>query len=148
MEEVRRPRVGIGVMILNQEGEVLLGLRKGSHGEGEWCFPGGHLELGERLFNAAKREVMEETGLTITEFRIVSIGDEMRYLVSDGKHYLNIGILGMFTGGEPEVREPEKCERWKWFSMTALPPRLFEGTAITLKNYRAGVLYREDANDS
>lgn len=64
MEEKRYPRVGVGVMIQNEKGEVLLGLRQGSHGAGEWSFPGGHLEFGETVFQTAKREVEEESGLS------------------------------------------------------------------------------------
>ena len=45
-EDKKYPKVGIGVMIQNADGLVLLGLRKGSHGSGEWSFPGGHLEMG------------------------------------------------------------------------------------------------------
>ena len=48
-KDKKYPRVGIGVMIQNEEGEILLGLRKGSHGAGEWSFPGGHLEMGETV---------------------------------------------------------------------------------------------------
>ena len=48
--EKKYPKVGIGVMIQNEKGEVLLGLRQGSHGAGEWSFPGGHLEFGEKIF--------------------------------------------------------------------------------------------------
>ena len=44
MTEKKYPRVGVGVMIQNKKGEVLLGLRQGSHGAGEWSFPGGHNE--------------------------------------------------------------------------------------------------------
>ena len=59
-EDFKHPRVGCGAMIQNEKGEVLLGLRQGSHGAGEWCFPGGHLEFGETIFQAAKREVRED----------------------------------------------------------------------------------------
>ncbi|HOF50487.1 MAG TPA: hypothetical protein PLH22_02295 [Candidatus Colwellbacteria bacterium] len=40
MDDAPKPRVGIGVMIF-KNGKVLLGKRKGSHGEGEYAFPGG-----------------------------------------------------------------------------------------------------------
>jgi len=135
------PRIGIGVMIQNERGEVLLGLRKGSHGEGEWSFPGGHLEFGEKIFETAKREVKEEVDLDVNEFEIISVADEMRYIESDGKHYVNIGILAKYEGGEPKVSEPDKCEKWEWFSLDDLPNKLFEGTELTIGNYKKGKIH-------
>jgi|GEM_PF-113059 ADP-ribose pyrophosphatase len=135
------PKVGIGVMIKNEQGEVLLGLRQGSHGAGEWSFPGGHLEMGETIFETAKRETEEETGLKIDDFELISVADEMRYLKSDGKHYLNIGVLGKYNGGEVIIMEPDKCKEWCWFSFDQLPENLFEGTELMIKNYNKGVIY-------
>jgi 8-oxo-dGTP diphosphatase len=141
-EEMPRPRVGVGVLILNNKNEVLLGLRKASHGTGEWCFPGGHLEFGETIFETAKREVKEETNLDISKFELVSVCDEMRYIKTDNKHYLNLGVLGKYAGGEPIVMEPDKCKEWIWFPMQALPENLFEATAFTLKNFKDKKMYQ------
>ena len=58
------PRVGIGVMIF-KDNKVLFGKRKGSHGEGEYAFPGGHLDYMETIEDCAKRETFEETGIEI-----------------------------------------------------------------------------------
>lgn len=135
------PRVGIGVMIQNERGEVLMGLRKGSHGAGEWSFPGGHLEMGETILETAQRETREETGLEINKLELISVADELRYLASDGKHYLNIGVKGEYAGGEPVVMEPDKCERWAWFSLDALPDNLFEGTELVINNFIDGLIY-------
>ncbi len=52
----QRPRVGIGVMVM-KDGKVLLGKRKGSHGAGEYAWPGGHMEYMESFEDVAKREV-------------------------------------------------------------------------------------------
>lgn len=140
-EDKKYPKVGIGVMIQNRKGEVLLGLRKGSHGSGEWSFPGGHLEMGETVFETAKREVKEETNLDINKFELISVADEMRYLESDGKHYLNIGVKALYEGGEPVNMEPEKCEEWKWFSLDNLPANLFEGTELVINNFKNNTIY-------
>lgn len=142
--EKPRPRVGIGVLIRNDRDEVLLGLRNSSHGAGEWSFPGGHLEFGETVFATAHREVKEETGLDIRDFELVSVCDEMRYIETDGKHYLNVSVLGRYEGGEPRVREPEKCDRWEWFPIDAVPENLFEASAYALRNYRDGRIYQPD----
>ncbi len=140
--EKKYPRVGVGVMIKNDRGEILLGLRKGSHGSGEWSFPGGHLDFGETLFETAKREVMEEACLVTNEFSLISVADEMRYIESDGKHYLNIGIEARYEGGEPKLMEEDKCEEWKWFSLDSLPKKMFEGTEVVLRNYRNKKIYQ------
>ncbi len=135
------PRVGIGVMIQNEKGEMLLGLRQNSHGAGEWSFPGGHQDFGERIFETAKREVKEEVGLEVDEFELISVADEMRYIKTDGKHYLNIGVKGTYKGGEPKVMEPDKCKEWKWVSLDNLPDNLFEGTELVINNFKKGTIY-------
>lgn len=61
----RQPRVGVSVGVW-RGGEVLLVERSGDPSGGLWSFPGGHLEWGESLEVAARREVLEETGLRIT----------------------------------------------------------------------------------
>jgi 8-oxo-dGTP diphosphatase len=129
------PRIGVGVMIMNKKREVLLGLRKGSHGSGEWSFPGGHLEFG------AKREVKEETGLDIEKFKLISVADEMRYIKTDNKHYLNIGVEGFYQGGIPEIKEADKCEEWRWFDFENLPNKMLEGTELTINNFKAKKIY-------
>ena len=61
-------RVGVSVLVFRGEGaeELLLVLRSKAPAEGLWAPPGGRLEFGERLVEAAHREVREESGLTIT----------------------------------------------------------------------------------
>ena len=138
-----RPRVGLGVLIQNNAGQVLLGLRKGSHGAGEWCFPGGHLEFGETVFETAKREVVEEVGLEVKEeqMELISVADEMRYIKTDNKHYLNLGVKARYQGGEPRLMEPHRCEGWKWFDLDDLPERMYEGTHLIIKNFLAKKIY-------
>ena len=135
------PRIGIGVMIQNEKGEVLLGLRHGSHGAGEWSFPGGHLEFGETVFQTAKREVEEETGLEVDEFELVSVYDEMRYIKTDNKHYLGLGVRARYRGGEPRIMEPDKCQKWGWYSLDNLPAKMLDNTEGIIKNYKAGKIY-------
>jgi len=142
MTEKPNVRVGIGVVILNKDNEVLLGLRNSSHGAGDWSFPGGHLEFGETVFETAKREVKEETDLDVSEFELVSVFDEMCYMESDNKHYLNVSVVAHYDGGEPKNMEPHKCDRWEWFSLDDLPNNLFEPSEGTLSNMKAGVVYR------
>lgn len=141
-DEIKRPSIGIGVMIQNKNGDVLMGLRQGSHGEGEWSFPGGHLDFGETMEEAAKREVKEETGLGVGSLKLISVADEMRYIKSDNKHYVNIGFKAEYIGGEPELMEPEKYKEWRWFAADNLPDNLLEGTKLIFDNCKANKIYQ------
>ena len=131
-----------GGVIMNGRREVLLGLRKGSHGAGEWNFPGGHLEFGDTVFETAQREVEEETGLVVRDFELISVSDDLRYIETDNKHYLTLGVKAAYVGGEPQVMEPQKCEEWRWFSLDDLPGKMLEGTALIIRNYREGLIYQ------
>jgi 8-oxo-dGTP diphosphatase len=72
----QRLRVGVGVL-LRQNGKVLLGKRRGSHGEGTWAPPGGHLEFKEELEACVRREVQVETGLTVKNIHFGTITNDV-----------------------------------------------------------------------
>ena len=77
------PKVGIGIMIF-KKGKILLGKRKGSHGEGEYAFPGGHLEYMESTEEGALREIAEECGIKIKNLRFQFVANVRKY---KPKHY-------------------------------------------------------------
>ena len=82
------PRVGIGVLIFNEAGEILLGQRINAHGTGSYGPPGGHLEFGESLEECAIREVAEETGLIIEAPEFFSLTNDV--FIEEEKHYISI----------------------------------------------------------
>ena len=137
-----RPKIGLGVMVKNPQNQVLLGLRLSAYGQGTWSFPGGHLEFGETMAEAAIREAREETGLDTHNLELVSIADEMGALDQE-KHYVNVGFLAHTVNGEPKLMEPEKFDRWEWFDLDNLPQPLFEGTALMIERYKAGKIYMD-----
>ena len=132
-----KPKVGVGVMIL-REGKVLLGKRKGSHGEGEYSFPGGHLEYMESFADCAKREVKEECGIEIDNIRFQFLSNVTKYAP---KHYVHIGLIADWKEGEPEVLEPDKCESWGWHDLDNLPQPLFEMCEQAIDSYRIDKMY-------
>jgi len=116
------PRIGVGVVVL-REGKVLLGKRKGSHACGLWGFPGGHLEFGETIEQCATRELLEETGLKPVSIRL---GPWVENVMECGtKHYVTIFAYVEEFIGEPDLKEPHKCEGWQWFDWNRLPEPLF-----------------------
>lgn len=119
---MNKPKIGVGVILRDQD-RVLLGLRKNSHGPGTWCFPGGHLEFGESVFDCAARELFEETGLKASVMKTGPFTNDI--FQSEAKHYVTLFVIAEYEGGIAEVREPEKCGEWQWFGWNALPSPLF-----------------------
>lgn len=116
------PRVGIAVFIL-KDGKFLMGKRMGSHGEGSWSVPGGHLEFGETFEDTARREVLEETGVEIKNVRVGAVTND--YFDTEQKHYVTIWMLADWASGEATILEPEKYVDQDWFDFDTLPSPLF-----------------------
>lgn len=126
-------RVGISVFITNDNNQVLLGKRIGKHGGGEYGGPGGHMEFGESIEEAAKREVMEEIGVEIENLRFLRILNLKHY---PPRHYIDIGIHAKIKEGQvPKLVEPNKCEGWEWHDISNIPTNSFAGTPSLVEAY-------------
>jgi 8-oxo-dGTP diphosphatase len=128
------PRVGIGVLVV-KDGKILLGKRKGSHGEGEYSSPGGNQEYMESFEDCARREVREETGGEIVNIRGLHVLNVLKYAP---KHYVHIGLIADWAGGEAKVMEPDKVESWGWYDLNDLPFPLFGTMPTTLEALLTG----------
>lgn len=129
------PRVGIDILIL-KDGKVLAGKRKGAHGEGEYSFPGGSLEMMESYADCARRETLEECGVHIKNVRFNFTANSFHF---DPRHYICIGLVADWESGEPTVLEPDKCESWDWYDLDALPDPMFIYCKLAVEAYRAGI---------
>jgi 8-oxo-dGTP diphosphatase len=121
-----------------KNGLVLLGKRKGSHGEGEYAFPGGHLEYMESFEHCAQRETLEECGVEIENIRFQFLANVKTYAP---KHYVHVGLLADWQSGTPEVLEPEASESWEWYALENLPQPLFEMVRLAVESYQTGRNY-------
>ena len=116
------PRVGVGV-IIKRDNTVLLGQRKNAHGTGSWCPPGGHLEFMETVEDCARRETQEEAGVEIKNIQKPVLTED--FFTEEEKHYITLLVTTEWESGEPQLLEPEKCEKWDWFNWDELPSPLF-----------------------
>lgn len=114
--ETLKPRVGVGIIIINSKKQILIGKRINNHGANTWAFPGGKLEFAEEILDCAKRETLEETNLEIENLTIETITNDI-HPKEDNNHYITIFVK---ANPKDEMKlknlEPTKCENWIWIN--------------------------------
>ncbi|MDX1620903.1 MAG: NUDIX domain-containing protein [Nitriliruptorales bacterium] len=87
------PQVAVGAVIQDADGRLLVVRRGQPPAEGRWTLPGGKLEPGERLPDAVRREVAEETGLTVEPGELIGhlefADDDHHFIILDFRAYLH-----------------------------------------------------------
>ena len=106
-------------------------------GQGTWTMPGGKVEFMEKLVDAAKRELEEETSLIATKLDLLCISDDM----TDTAHYVTAGFIVRDYQGEVKTMEPETILEWKWFDLNDLPNNLYAPSAKCIEKYKNNIIY-------
>ena len=109
----RHPLIGVSVALW-REARVLVARRGGPPLAGQWSLPGGLVEVGERLRDAARRELQEETGLTGD---LIGIADWHEVIHRDKagaveRHVVLAVFAGHWRSGEPQARSDAEAVRW------------------------------------
>ena len=122
--------------------EVLLQLRQGTpYMDGHWAAAAaGHVERGETAYDAARREAVEELGIT-------DIDLEFAFTMHRTQHAdaIDERVDWFFTArswtGEPRVVEPEKCAELRWCPLDRLPEPMVPHEAHALAHLDSGAGY-------
>ena len=109
------PEVVVGAIILNTDNKVLI-CRSTKYNK-KFIIPGGHIELGEEMEAALKREVMEETGLNIYDIELFSLKDSLKSSDLD-KHFIFIDYLCRTDSSE--VKLNDEADLYEWISLDEL----------------------------
>jgi 8-oxo-dGTP diphosphatase len=106
------PRLGVGVVVVRNR-QFILVKRGQEPAKGSWSLPGGLVELGERIEDAARREVLEECGIRIVSPTLLDLfeyiekkDDGIRY------HYVVVDFKAGFLGGELTAADDVEDSRW------------------------------------
>ncbi|MFJ4435003.1 NUDIX domain-containing protein [Streptomyces sp. NPDC088923] len=105
-EPVAQAVLGAGVVVADPNGRVLLG----RSGQGMWSLPGGKVDAGESVTDAAVRELAEETGLTATATRLLALLHDDHV----GLRRVTAAVRATEWHGTPHVTEPHLFTRWEW----------------------------------
>lgn len=121
---------GCVVIVLDDESQILIGKRKNGYKAGCYGIPGGRVGSQEKLIDAAKRELWEETGLAANELEHVGVVREWQ----EQNTFIHFVYLCRDWKNEVQLKEPDKCEGWLWAKLDRLPEPVLPGhkKAITM----------------
>lgn len=135
-----RVKLGVGVFVVDRLGRILLEKRSDS---GMWGLPGGAIDPGESIHQAALREVKEETGLEVRTIRLIGVYSEpsQRIVVypdnGDVRHLVDITLEAEIISGELTI-SPESLEL-RFFPLDALPSEIVPPAVQPIKDYTQGL---------
>jgi 8-oxo-dGTP diphosphatase len=132
------PLVGVGALIHDRDGRVLLIKRKFEPNKGRWSLPGGLLETGEALLEAGRREVREEVGVDIVVEKLFQVSEEI-IRDSEGKtrfHFILVDFLASLDPEGTTIVLNEESESFVWSKPEDIKgPDVSENTKRIVEKY-------------
>lgn len=124
------PEPTVGALIFNHSGQILL--IRGKKFKNRYVIPGGHIEIGETMEEALRREVREETGLKINKIKIIGLQEAIfpEHHINS-RHFIYIDFLCQAEPGEVVLNH--ESEEFIWINPE-------EALEIPLETYTKGLI--------
>ncbi|WIV13250.1 NUDIX domain-containing protein [Proteiniborus sp. MB09-C3] len=108
---IKYPEPTVSAIIYNPEGKILL--CKSHKWENKYVIPGGHIELGEKMEEALKREILEETGLDIYDIKLIGLKESIYSdTFYEKKHFIFIDYLCRTDSNHVSLND--EAEEYEW----------------------------------
>jgi 8-oxo-dGTP pyrophosphatase MutT (NUDIX family) len=114
---------GASVIIFDPSGKVLMLQRSDNDC---WCFPGGTIDLGERLEDTARREAWEETNLRLHELELFGVfsGEELHDVYPHGDEIYGVDVVYTSSHYEGTVAINDESKAYQFFEIDQLPSNI------------------------
>ncbi|MCL7747955.1 NUDIX hydrolase [Halalkalibacter alkaliphilus] len=123
------------VFILDEQGRVLLQHRTDTD---NWGVPGGFMEMGESVEEAARREILEETGLTVGKMSLYTVfsGEEFYFKYPNGDEVYNVIVTFMSKDVSGKLQADHEGKDLRYFPLDALPEEMIPTSRRMLEQLR------------
>ncbi|RPI94557.1 MAG: NUDIX domain-containing protein [Chloroflexi bacterium] len=137
-----RTKFPVTVHLLFFRGDQVLLLRRFNTGyaDGQYSVPAGHLDGGETVMAAARREAEEETGLQLDMENMVFSSVLHRM---EEEERVDFFVHVRQWQGEPLNTEPDKCDELRWVNLDELPENIIPYVKQAIHNHGAGIVFNE-----
>ena len=138
--------IGVGVILLNNNGQVLLLLRNSDYKiadsdmryEGQYTLPAGKVKFGEEFEDAGIRKVKQETNLEVTEIKVICLLNDY----NENAHYATIGLLANKFSGSIDLGNTKEHVSYIWADINNLPKNLCKSSLDIISRYKENTFYK------
>ncbi|KKS95227.1 MAG: NUDIX hydrolase [Microgenomates group bacterium GW2011_GWC1_43_13] len=129
-------------LILIKDGSALLSRRYNTGWmDGKYSLIAGHLDGKEKVSDSMIREAFEEAGIKVAKEDLKPV--KVLHRNSGDQEYMDFFFLAEKWEGEPQVKEPDKCDDMSWFPIDSLPENTLPYIKNVIENYKDGVPFIE-----